>query len=149
MPKKDFLEFSFENIGFGMLAIHTAHPAPVFAWNCDHVLGTSFSLTDPPFLTELRKQESSHIRYSFTDEEFKCTWWLLENQGSSGLLLPSRPAPDFLLVGDQDASEQVFDDWLGRIRQITGVSMAYEVSGNDKGKLYWVADLLSPPMEEE
>lgn len=149
MPKKDILDFSFENIGFGMLAVHAVHPAPVFAWNLDHALGTAFSLFHPPFTTELRKQESTHIRYSCDDKEFTVTWWMLENQGSTGILLPSRPAPDFLLVGDQDAAEQVFDDWLGKIRQIQGVSMVYEVTGNEKDKLYWVADLFSPPAKTE
>ena len=148
MPKKEYLRFDFDDIAFRAIAIHTALPPALLAWQIDRILGTKFSILPFSFLFKSKKGVSEHAQYYFRDEEFETEWWILENQGPLDSLMQVKPLPDMILIGRGGEDDTASDDWLEKIKTIQGVSTCYEVADNVKKKLTWIT-LLSEKMSKD
>ena len=144
MPKKDYLTFGFDDIAFRAIAVHTALPPALFAWQADRILGTKFSLLATHFESIGKKNNSLHTQYYHQDAEFGTEWWLLENQGNTGSLLSVKPMPDMIFVGRGGEDDQIGEDWHKKIKEISGVSMAYNLGENEKQKMTWITILAGP-----
>jgi len=141
MPKKEYLSFDFDDIAFRAIAMHTALPPALLAWQTDRILGTKFSLLPDSFLLKGKKGVSEHTQYYFREEETGTEWWILENQGSIGLLMNVKPFPDMLLIGRGGEDEDAGIDWPEKLKSIQGMTMVYVVGEAVKKKLTWIASL--------
>jgi hypothetical protein len=141
MPKKEYLSFDFDDIAFRAIAMHTALPPALMAWQADRNLGTKFYLLPDSFSVESKKGISEHTQYYFREEEFGTEWWLLENQGSTSLLMNVKPLPDMVLIGRGGEDENAGADWPERLKTIQGMTLAYTVIEKEKKKLTWITRL--------
>lgn len=138
MPKKEYLRFDFDDIAFRAIAIHTALPPALLAWQIDRFLGTKFSILPFSFSFKTKKSTSEHAQYYFRVEEFGTEWWILENQGTLDALMQVKPLPDMVLIGRGGEDDGANDEWLEKIKTIPGVSLSYEVADKVKKKLTWI-----------
>lgn len=138
MPKKEYLTFDFDDIAFRAIAIHTALPPALLAWQTDRILGTKFSLLPDSFSLKTKKGSSEHTQYYFREEEFGTEWWLLENHGTQGLLMNVKPLPDMILIGRGGEDEMAGEDWPEKLKTLQGMAMVYTVSDSEKKKLTWI-----------
>lgn len=149
MPKKEYLDFDFDDIAFRAIAIHTALPPAILAWQTDRILGTKFSILPHPLSIVIKNISSEHTQYYFREEEFGTEWWLLENQGSQGLLMSVKPQPDMLLIGRGGEDETAGADWTERMKSISGMTLIYEVTEKEKKKLTWISWLGEKNVKEK
>ncbi len=152
MPKKEYLDFDFDDITFRAIAIHTALPPAIMAWQIDRIMGTKFSLLPFTFGFVVKKVSSEHTQYYFREEEFDTEWWLLENTGTQNSLLNVKPQPDMLLIGRGGEDETAGADWTEKLKSIPGMTLVYDINDKEKKKLTWVsylADRKSNEKEEE
>ncbi|MBM3399212.1 MAG: hypothetical protein FJY15_01445 [Bacteroidetes bacterium] len=141
MPKKEYLNFDFDDIAFRAIAVHTALPPALLAWHTDRILGTKFSLLPDSFLLKVKKGISEHTQYYFREEESGTEWWLMENQGTFGLLMNVKPIPDMLLIGRGGEDEDAGLDWPEKLETLQGMTLVYAVSETEKKKLTWITCL--------
>lgn len=141
MPKKEYLNFDFDDIAFRAIAIHTALPPALLAWHTDRILGTKFSLLPDSFLLKVKKGISEHTQYYFREEESGTEWWLMENQGTFGLLMNVKPIPDMLLIGRGGEDEDAGLDWPEKLETLQGMTLVYAVGETEKKKLTWITCL--------
>jgi len=149
MPKKEYLDFDFDGVAFRAIAVHTALPPALLAWQADRILGTKFSLRPDSFPFITKKVISEHTQYYFREEEFGGEWWLLENQGTQGLLMNVKPQPDMLLIGRGGEDETKGTDWPEKLKAVQGIAMVYLVSDKEKKKLTWITFLAEKVKEKE
>ncbi|MFN4915772.1 MAG: hypothetical protein ACK5FT_10700 [Sphingomonadales bacterium] len=138
MPKKEYLRFDFDDIAFRAIAIHTALPPALLAWQIDRFLGTKFSILPFSFSLMTKKSTSEHAQYYFRDEEFDTEWWILENQGTQESLMQVKPLPDMILIGRGGEDDNASEIWLEKLKSIPGISLSYEVADKVKKKLTWI-----------
>lgn len=149
MPKKEYLDFDFDDITFRAIAIHTALPPAIMAWQTDRMLGTKFSILPFSFMTVVKNTQSEHTQYYFREEEFGTEWWLLENHGTQNILMNVKPQPDMLLIGRGGEDETAGADWTEKLKNIPGMTMVYEVNNKEKKKLTWITFLREKKTNEK
>jgi|688.fasta_scaffold277594_2 hypothetical protein len=149
MPKKEYLDFDFDDITFRAIAIHTALPPAIMAWQTDRILGTKFSILPFSFMTTVKNMQSEHTQYYFREEEFGTEWWLLENHGTQNILMNVKPQPDMLLIGRGGEDETAGADWTEKMKTIPGMTMVYEVNDKEKKKLTWITFLREKKTNEK
>ena len=149
MPKKEYLDFDFDDIAFRAIAIHSALPPALMAWQTDRLMGTNFSILPHPFEVPIKNINSEHTQYYFREEEFGTEWWLLENQGTNGSLMNVKPLPDMILIGRGGDDESAGTDWPDKMKAIHGMTMVYIVNEKEKKKLTWISWLGEKNVKEK
>lgn len=149
MPKKEYLDFDFDDVAFRAIAMHTALPPALLAWQTDRILGTKFSLLPDSFPLKTKKGVSEHTQYYFREEEFGTEWWLLENQGTQGLLMNVKPHPDMILIGRGGEDETIGTDWPEKLKSVQGMTLIYAVNEKEKKKLTWITWLAEKKEKEK
>ena len=139
MPKKEYLDFNFNDISFRAIAIHTALSPALLAWHTDRILGTKFCILPEYFFAETKYGTSEHTQYYFREDEFGTEWWLLENQGNKGLLLNVKPTPNMFLIGRISEDDSAGADWPDKLKAVQGMTTVYEMAQKEKKKMTWMA----------
>ena len=126
---------------FNYVAIHCPMPPYELVWHIFREAHIQFQCEPNLFLPKHNQDQSQHILYFFKGNQSLPRTWLLQNQGSQGVLIQSKPLPDYCMVWENNTEFSPTDFWISLLKDKGLVQMAYLYPQERSTKITWCFDL--------
>lgn len=124
---------------FRVIAIHSSQAPYFVAWCLFDTFSLDFVCEKEPFTINLSKEkESKHLEYFHQGSEEWPRMWLIQNHGSGGKLVNTKPSPDYLLMFEKDFGMLNFDQWLNKLKLSNKFELVYLMDERLTSKWKWV-----------
>ena len=124
---------------FEVIGIHSSQPTYFVAWCLFDTFSLEFVCEKEPFAINLSKEkQSNHQEFFYKGNEDWPRMWLLQNHGSAGRLMSSKPSPDYFLLFEKHNGLINSEKWLNKIKQANKFEMVYQISESQTTKWKWV-----------
>jgi hypothetical protein len=121
------VEYDFD---FTLLGISCHESDYRFGWMLNKATGMNF-LKEEDLVVPIKDKQSAHSIFSCEIEENFCTYHIIANKGTSGLLIPESRNTDYFLVIKGPVQQDSLDDLLSQVRSISKVQTVFPVNVND------------------
>jgi len=126
---------------FIYVAVHCNLLPYELVWQIARESAIQFVCEPNPFINKQLNDSSSHVLYFYEGNETIPRTWLLQNQGTSGVLTSSKPIVDYWIVWENDEEIEVTDFWIYMLKDKGLAQMAYLYPLERSTKITWGFDL--------
>jgi len=131
---------TLDGTAFHAVAIHSSQAPYFVAWCLFDTFSFEFVCEKEPFTINLSKElKSEHLEYFSKGNEQQPRMWLVQNHGTQGKLVKTKPFPDFLLLFEKDAGLLSVGYFLNKLKLANKFELVYEVQDEQTAKWKWVS----------
>lgn len=127
------VEYDFD---FTLIGISCHEPDYRFTWHVNRNTGMNFQKEDDLQMPLKDNVVSSHSIFSCHIEENFCTYYLIGNKGTGGLLIPESKHTDYFLMIKGPVQDDALEELTGQIRSISRVLTVFNVNVNELKSKY-------------
>lgn len=126
------VEYDFD---FTLLGISCHEPDYRFCWMVNKITGMGFVKEDD-IIIPIKDSNSAHSIFSCHIEENFCTYYIIANKGTAGLLIPESKHTDYFLMIKGPVQDDGLEELTAQIREINKVLTVFTVNVNDLKSKY-------------